>query len=186
MRKYKDNPKHGKVSDTLIILVIVILAGIIGGKYLYGRVQYKKQQEKVLLALDYKGQNIAIPRKSGPRNVYEFSPYDAVDERELLIRLTAYNEDSKKDVPLTLNDVREYLSEEHNADGSLKIRKGHDKIYAYVAWYRSEGSEKVETYTNSIRNHLPQGILIDNLELNELKELIEKLQIEENGTENYE
>lgn len=182
MRKYEDNPKHSKVSDTLIILVLVILAGIIGSKYLYNQIQSKKQQEKVLLALEYKGQNIAIPRKNGPRNVYEFSPYDAVDERELLIRLTVYNEDSKNDAPLTLNDVRKYLNDEHNADGSLKIRKGHDEIYAYVAWYRSEGSEKVEAYASSIRSHLPQGMLIDDLELRELKELIEKLQMEDKGT----
>lgn len=147
----------------IVMLLLLFLIAVIGVG-LFFREQRIKQLEKDL-KIYYSQQNKTLPQKS--TDGYEYRPlskeityrgYDTIDEPELYVNLTVYNECIdlyEEDTPkLTLKDIEDYLSSEYNEDGSLRIydsrrnmRYANDpEIGAYVDWYLCGGRYDIAEY----------------------------------------
>ena len=90
----------------------------------------------------------------------------------------------KNSEDLEVEDVKEYLSQEYNEDGTPRVLEGWPEIRAYENWYfRGMGSEEIEEYWGNLQELLiehyvaypnfTQGVVKD-LSLNQIKELIKK------------
>ena len=168
----------------LIGLVVLICLSAVGtGLYLL-REKRIAEAEAAILALDYKHQNWMFPRTEGELREYRYMNYDAIDERELYVRLALYNQERAGEAELTLEDVKEYLSQEYNDDGSLRIHSGYENIRDYEYWYFQEyGCDKVEEYWIELeglamdyKGEHPQfeGRSVRMLSIEQLQELIKK------------
>ena len=133
----------------MIFLCLIVLVGTV----FFCIEQRRKKEEwakQGILAIDYRRQNDALPRVAGrPVNEEYYVGYDAIDELQLYVCLSAYNEyiNSNEDETskLTVKDVEEYLSSEYNEDGSLRIQEGYENIRAYVEWYYAKDGETAIT-----------------------------------------
>lgn len=67
-----------------------------------------------------------------------YREYDEVYEKMLYIHLYYYNKTTKSD--LTLEDIKDFLSEEYEDDGSLRLFSNgkHTEIREYINWHRFE------------------------------------------------
>lgn len=168
----------------LIGLVVLLCLSAVGtGLYLL-REKRIAEAEAAILALDYKHQNWMFPRTEGELREYRYMNYDAIDERELYVRLALYNQERAGEAELTLEDVKEYLSQEYNDDGSLRIHSGYENIRDYEYWYFQEyGCDKVEEYWSRldniskeylIKNPLTTTQSVRDFSIEQLQELIKK------------
>ncbi|MBQ6996524.1 MAG: hypothetical protein IJN64_18880 [Lachnospiraceae bacterium] len=136
------------------IFVLICVLIIVGGVIHYQKQQRMQQElaQQILLGQEYKRQNSAFSLVRGYSNMKEqYVGYEGIDQEELFVRLTVYNEwinssDSQyKEV--TMEDVKEYLSNQYNEDGSLRIYAGYDNIRDYMEWYyKNEGDEDIQEY----------------------------------------
>jgi len=149
----------------------------------------EERAKQGILAIDYREQNRAFPRVAGrPIKEEYYVGYDAIDEPQLYVCLSAYNEwirlNYKEESELTLEDIEKYLSSEYNEDGSLRIQKGYENIRAYVDWYYEEGGgEDIAEYWGDLNeiaiecyreNPDIAGKDIKKLSISQLQELINK------------
>ena len=175
-----------RVIVLLCIFIVLIVAFFTIQKERKKREEWVQQQ---LVAIDYREQNRAFPRVSGhPIKEEYYVGYDAIDEPQLYVCLSAYDEyiDTNEEEleKLTLKDVEDYLSSEYNEDGSLRIQSGYENIRAYVEWYYTKGGETAITdywteLTNIVLEYYVQNpglTLKDPVEMNisQLQELINK------------
>ncbi len=130
----------------IVIIVLLVCAAVLGcGLYLYN--ERKKDNKEFVLAIDYKHQNKMFPRIKGEVNEYKYMGYDAIDEPELYVRLTVYNKEHSGEEQLSIEEVKEYLSNEYNEDGTLRIYNGYEKIRDYENWYfEGRGCDDIEEY----------------------------------------
>ena len=57
---------------------------------------------------------------------------ELLNETKVWVDLYVYNQYVSKEEKIFLEDVKEYLGSEYNADGSLRIESGYEKINNYV------------------------------------------------------
>lgn len=116
--------KKSKMFKNLVILLCLIIVFIILLIY-----QNKKldQAETEIISTYYRQQNRTLPQITGTSSEETFIGYDEVDEAELYVSLAAYNEyielndmDAQK---LSIDDFKDYLSNEYDEDGNLRIYK---------------------------------------------------------------
>ena len=142
--------KNKKILRVIIIFLCLI---VMSGTIFFCNEQRRIKEERAkqgILAIDYREQNRAFPRVAGrPIKEEYYVGYDAIDEPQLYVCLSAYNEwirlNYKEESELTLEDIEKYLSSEYNEDGSLRIQKGYENIRAYVDWYYEEGGGQAIT-----------------------------------------
>lgn len=84
-----------------------------------------------------------------------FNSADYVDLSMLEIMLHVYNNDCSTDPSdkISVDEVLNYLEDEYDADGELKILNFPEKFEKYKTWYLSsslDGDGKINTYYNSI------------------------------------
>ncbi len=167
----------------IVIAVLLVCAAVLGcGLYLYN--ERKKESKEFVLAIDYKHQNKMFPRIKGEVNEYKYMDYDAIDEPELYVRLTVYNKEHSGEEQLSIEEVEEYLSNEYNEDGTLRIYNGYEKIRDYENWYfEGRGCDDIEEYwseleyiSNAYRlEHSQYSMLsVRELSIDVLQELIKK------------
>ena len=141
MNYAKSRKKKIFVIATMITVTLIIV--IVGTKYLEEKQREKEQTE---LAYAYKHQNLAFPRDEGEINEYGYVGYEAINEKELYVALGVYNQE-KEGEDLEVEDVKEYLSQEYNEDGTPRVLEGWPEIRAYEDWYfRGMGSEEIDEY----------------------------------------
>ncbi len=175
----------------IIVTLILVLSCIAVGVFACTerRKKQEKTLEKILIAIEYRRQNGTFPRTSGHYADEAFYVgYDAIRENEMYVSLAAYNEWNREHgveaEELTLADIEEYLSSEHNEDGSLRIQSGYENIRAYVEWYyQIGGDEVIEEYWSELgdilgnyREEHPKTIYggVKTLGIEQLQELIRK------------
>ena len=142
----------------IIISSILLVLGLMTGMG-YFVCQWSREREKAaeeaILQIDYKQQNRALA-VSGDKIYSGYQSYESVDEEELYVRLTVYNEwlgENQKGTPeLTLTDVEEYLSSEYKEDGTLRVNDRPEKIQRYMDWYFGDGNVEVEEYWNALQS----------------------------------
>ena len=128
------------IAAVIAVTLIIIIAGV---KYLEQKQTEKEQTE---LAYAYKHQNRAFPRDKGEINEYDYIGYEAINEKELYVALEVYNKENE-DEDLEVEDIKEYLSQEYNEDGTPRVLEGWPEIRAYEDWYfRGMGCEKIDEY----------------------------------------
>ena len=165
------------IAAVIAVTLIIIVAGV---KYL-GQKQTKKEQTE--LAYAYKHQNRAFPRDKGEINEYDYIGYEAINEKELYVALEVYNKE-KEGEDLEVEDVKEYLSQEYNEDGTSRVLEGWPEIRAYENWYfKGMGSEEIEEYWKTLQKIATEygriypnftSDAVQDLTLNQIKELIKK------------
>ena len=179
------------VSLCLLFMVVVIAITFIKIK----NEQESKQQW--LIHEYYRQQNKLLPRISGLKtDEYTYRGYETVDEAKLYVYLAAYNEcietygmNAQK---LELEDIKDYLSSEYNADGSLRIYntvediryENYPHIYSYVEWYHEcDGDEDITEYWTEIDKIIDEYRIqnpeikmesVFDLSVDQLQELINK------------
>lgn len=178
-----------KSAKIIVVLLGIIAVTIVMLFYHAERRARKEWAQQGLLAIDYRRQNGALPIASGyPFRAEYYMNYDAVDEAELYVYLAAYNEDIQSNEgegqELTLEDFKDYLASEYNADGSLRIQEGYENIRAYVDWYWTYGgAEDIEEYWGMLETILGEfreqnpGFIHSNarnMDIAQLQELINK------------
>ena len=173
------------------IKVILVLLAIIVSVCAY-RSYVQKQRaaaREAYVKVKYHSQGLSYPRKIGNYHIYEYFDYSSIDEKRLFIYLSAYNANNdnhgdyyKND--LTLNDVKEYLSDPYNEDGTLRVETGWDKMYAFEQWHDYVGKKKhIPEYENEIveifydfrrKNVSDKSIEFSELSIEQLEELVKK------------
>ena len=121
------------------ILVFMLLI-IVTGTSIYMYQGYKAIEREKYIKKLYHTQSLSYPRTNARFEQYEYFDYSIINERQLYIGLMAYNENQNKD--LTLDDVKEYLAEPYNDDGSLRVETGWDEMYAYEEWCVYVGADE--------------------------------------------
>ena len=130
-------------------ILLITLAGFGIYKY-HEHKQYEREQH---LKRMYYLQSRVYPRTTGPYTIEDYFNYDNIDESELYIELIVYNLYSDKD--LTLNDVKEYLSEQYNEDGTLRVETGWDEMYDFEKWWGDVGkNESIPEYKEKLSRTL--------------------------------
>lgn len=105
-----------------------------------GYIQRQKAEERAnQISEEYYMFWYAVPNTETAR--YEYADYSVVREDKLYLQMMAYNHCMNKE--LTFDDFKEFLSEEKNKDGTLRIESGYENISDYVDWFRG-GGEKAE------------------------------------------
>ena len=100
---------------------------------------YKQQQkekfvEEYKLAILYKWQNRAFMTHSDHEERFHYQGADKCNLQELLIYLHVYNSIQNKN-QLTIEDVQDYLSEEYDSEGRLRVYHRPDNIEDYIDIY---------------------------------------------------
>ena len=181
--------KNRKIRKLLLLLLCLIaVVAIILFSYEKKRKKEEWVQQK-LLAIDYREQNEALPRVSGrPYKEEYYVGYDAIDETELYVRLIVYSEwiqeNGGEAQELTIEDIKDYLADEYNEDGSYRIQEGYENIWAYVDWYFAYGgADDIREYWSDLEIILMRyreqnpGIIdsiTGDMNIVQLKELINK------------
>ena len=101
-----------------IFIAIIIISAIISGIWLVKHDKTKKevQQQEKSLGILYKWQNAAFGENdTSVISSYEYVTYDKMDECRLYIYISAYN-DLTSGEHLTMDEVKQYLSDEKNDD----------------------------------------------------------------------
>ena len=165
------------IAAVIAVTLIIIVAGV---KYL-GQKQTKKEQTE--LAYAYKHQNRAFPRDEGEINEYGYVGYEAINEKELYVALQVYNQKNEGE-DLEVEDIKEYLSQEYNEDGTPRVLEGWPEIRSYEDWYfRGMGSEKIEEYWGKLEIAKDEyqrltpafpNCTVKELSINQIEELIKK------------
>ena len=169
-----------KIFVIVAVITTILIIIIAGAKYLEEK---QTEKEQIELAYAYKHQNRAFPRDEGEINEHGYIGYEAINEKELYVALEVYNKENEGE-DLEVEDVKEYLSQEYNEDGTPRVLEGWPEIRAYENWYfRGMGSEEIEEYLGNLQELLiehyvahpnfTQGVVKD-LSLNQIKELIKK------------
>lgn len=116
---------------------------------------------------------------------------ELLNETKVWVDLYVYNQYVSKEEKIFLEDVKEYLGSEYNADGSLRIESGYEKINNYVNWYEytteqgDTGQKIIEKYKDKLhfeieweykrtQNSEYEIKLIDELSIPQVEELIKK------------
>ena len=164
----------------IICLLIVISSAIIGG-VLYNN--YKQTEREEYVKKLYRAQGYVYPRTNGVYYQEEYFDYSIIDEEKLYIKLMAYNTDKNKE--LTLNDVKEYLSNQYNEDGTLRAEIGWDEMYAFEEWHWYGGEKEcIPGYEDAIwdaiddfrsQNDIDEFIKLSELSIEQLEELVKKV-----------
>ena len=110
------------------INVLVIIAFVIGS--FLGVYKEKVAKDKRHLAWLYYKQNTALQVK-GEKEKYQCASEILLNN--LAIELCAYNTMQSK-YKLTVDEVTEYLSEEYDSNGKLKIYSQPENISDYIEW----------------------------------------------------
>ena len=98
----------------IVVTVVTVIIVITGVKHLEEK---QTEKEQIELAYAYKHQNRAFPRDEGEINEYGYIGYEAINEKELYVALEVYNKENEGE-ELGGEDVKEYLSQEYNEDGT--------------------------------------------------------------------
>ena len=164
----------------IVVTVVTVIIVITGVKHLEEK---QTEKEQIELAYAYKHQNRAFPRDEGEINEYGYIGYEAINEKELYVALEVYNKENEGE-ELGGEDVKEYLSQEYNEDGTPRVLEGWPEIRAYENWYfRGMGSEEIEEYWKTLQKIATEygriypnftSDAVQDLTLNQIEELIKK------------
>ena len=159
--------------------LLIVLTGF--GIYKYQEhKQYEREQQ---IRRMYHRQGLVYPRTKGSYFVEDYFNYDNIDEKELYIELITYN--ICEDKSLTLDDVKEYLSEQYNEDGTLRVETGWDEIYDFENWWGNVGSKEcIPEYKEKLwdtisefrlENQIDNFIKLSELSYDQIDELSRKI-----------
>lgn len=161
-----------------IISCFVILITLVG----FGVYKYQENRNQNIKSM-YHWQSCVYPRTTGPYAIEDYFNYDNIDESKLYIELVAYNQQSGEN--LTLDDVKEYLSEQYNEDGTLRVESGWDEMYTFENWYFHGGkNDSIPEYEKKlwgvfndfrIENRILDSMHIWRLSCDQLDELSKKI-----------
>ena len=131
-------PTTKKDKAVLIIFIIVIIGAII--IKIATPIIQKKEEEKQQLERMYYEQNKAFELNSGiiDKNIYNGS--DKLDLKDLSVKLFVFNT-LNTEYELTVDEVVDYLSEEYDSEGKLRIYSQPESISAYIAWNFNGGRD---------------------------------------------
>lgn len=130
----------------MIVLVIALLSGFIGFK-IYAN---NKEKEKARIARKYEKQNYAFGMAMDPF----YKGYNDINPTWLLIRLSAFREDTDKQTSITTKDIEDYLENEYDASGNLAVLNPPENIQIYLKWFWSGGGSYISDYYDWLRNYL--------------------------------
>ena len=161
----------------LLVFLLIIFTGIGVLFVIRDKENKKNEEEKKELALLYRRQNTALKSCSdlSARDYYHSA--DEIDLEEFCIELYVYNYTRTKN-QLTVDEVLDYLSEEYDADGNLRIYSQPENIKNYIGWEIHIGQKVSDIF---------RGYFIDYLTKKTNKRLLE-MSYEEiiNALEEYE
>lgn len=112
------------------ILCVAVLLSV------YGVCKVKKDKQINM----YRCQSIIFPRTNDALYMDQYFDYSVIDENELYIAISAYN--WYEDEDLTLESIKDYLSEEYNEDGTLRVETGWKEIYEFQEWVQDYGKRR--------------------------------------------
>ena len=169
-----------KIFAIVAMITVTLIIIIAGAKYLE---QKQTEKEETELAYAYKHQNRAFPHDEGEINEYGYIGYEVINEKELYVALEVYNQKNEGE-DLEVEDVKEYLSQEYNEDGTPRVLEGWPEIRAYENWYfKGMGSEKIEEYWGKLEITKDEyqrltpafpNCTVKELSINQIEELVKK------------
>ncbi len=130
------------------VVILVLVVGSVAAAYAYGihrqneaEQQRIEEQEQRMRKKLYYVQNVsfkiggleALPLQED----YKYKPYSAISpggEKELYLDLVCYQQETGNVV--TLDDVKEYLSQEYEGDGTLRLYENgqYEEIGQFIEW----------------------------------------------------
>ena len=176
MKKYK---------IIICIVITIIITGVGVGAYQ----NHKQEQREAYVRGLYRHQWLAYPNEKRERYIYEYNDYSIINEKRLFVYLSAHNANNDKyddhcQIDLTLDDVKEYLSDPYNEDGTLRVETGWDKMYAFEDWHSYVGKKQdipeyetalINEYAKFLFEHNINDSLWGDLSVEQLSELVRKV-----------
>lgn len=167
------------------LLVAGILTIVIS---MYQKDKTSEAEHEEWIKIQYSNQNGAFFNRSA---WIDYHNAELLNETKVWVDLYVYNQYVSKEEKIFLEDVKEYLGSEYNADGSLRIESGYEKINNYVNWYEytteqgDTGQKIIEKYKDKLhfeieweykrtQNSEYEIKLIDELSIPQVEELIKK------------
>ena len=114
----------------IISVIILFLCGIAAG-LIYRQHKYKEWATEVKLEILYKWQNKAFLMNCNHKERLGYLSADNSDLQELAIYLHIYN-NMQTNYQLTIEDVLNYLSEEYDSEGNLRVYSQPKEIENYI------------------------------------------------------
>lgn len=109
----------------------------------------KIEEENKELALLYYRQNTAFGLCGDIGKRYYYHGVEELDMNWLYLELYVYN-CVKSNYHLTVDEVLNYLSEEYDADGNLRIYSQPDNIKNYIGWDIHIGQDMTEKFSHCL------------------------------------
>lgn len=106
------------------------------------KLEYETKLEKA-----YKKETFALGMD---KRYSEYQDFSHVVPNLLTINLEAYEENQPDAQKVTIEDVRNFLADEYDADGNLRVLNQPQNISDYIDWYWSGG----DTYTRNYASYL--------------------------------
>ncbi|MBO4457475.1 MAG: hypothetical protein J5802_07135 [Butyrivibrio sp.] len=121
----------GAIAVFVIIVIISVAIGVVKTK------QHRAEQ--------YNDQNTAFRLKSdiAQRGIYHGA--DDLELKELVVQLFVYNQ-SYAENQLTINDIFDYLSAQHESDSKLKKYSRYEDVKFYIDWSVRGGRHITDNY----------------------------------------
>ena len=119
------------------IIIILILLALIGGAITATIIERNKREEQagaVQLEILYKWQNRAFEMSCSSEEYLDYLPADRICQGRLTVELFIYNYVQDK-YQLTFDEVLDYLSEEYDSDGKLRVYSRPEEIEDYIHAY---------------------------------------------------
>lgn len=152
-----------KVFLISVILLCICLTGIGIFFVIRDKENMIIEEEKSELALLYRRQNTALKACLDLSKMDYYHGADEIDLKNFYIELYVYNYTRTK-YQLTVDEVLDYLSEEYDVNGNLRVYSQPENIKDYIGWEIHIGHEMADNF---------RGYFIDYLKINSNKSLTE-------------
>ena len=139
----------------------------------------KIEEEKKELALLYRRQNTALKSCFDLSKMDYYHGADEIDLEQLCIELYVYNYTRTK-YQLTVDEVLDYLCEEYDANGNLRIYSQPENITDYIGWEIHIGHEMSDSFRWNLIDYLKEN---SSKKINEMsyKEIMDALEEYQNS-----
>ncbi len=121
--------KLKKISIGMVGILLIVVITIVG-IFAFREWQKIETQHREELQIKYEQSNFALGM-----NAYNcYKDFSNVDVNDLIISLAAYKH-FEKDVEISVEDVKEFLSSEYDKKGKPYVLNPPDNIAKYIDWY---------------------------------------------------
>lgn len=138
---------------TLYLLIIYLFFGIVAGIGVLGYCAKKNKEEKKVLESLYYRQNTAFELCGNLNKRRSYHSANELRLNRIVVDLYVFN-NIQSEYQVTVDDVIDYLSEEYDSSGKLKVYFVPQNIKEYIEWYLSGGDDTIWNFGKGFNKFL--------------------------------